>query len=100
MTKGSRNDTVIYENFGEYWKKMEQLLSVEAISTMAEVESAPFKPGVSKLGTDKIKYLNIDVLHEDSAIPSFGFCNPKLTSVHCHSNICVETIRHVGTRSK
>lgn len=47
---------------------MEQLLSVEANSTMAEVESAAFKPGVSKSGTDLIKYLNIDVMYEDSVI--------------------------------
>lgn len=48
---------------------MEQLLSVEASNIMAEVESAPFKPDVSKLGTDQIKDLNIDVLYEDTVIP-------------------------------
>lgn len=41
MTKGSRNFTAIQEKFGDYWSKMEQLLSVEANSTMAEAESAP-----------------------------------------------------------
>lgn len=48
---------------------MEQLLSVEASSTKAEVESAPFERDVSKLGTDQIKYLTIDVLCEDIVIP-------------------------------
>lgn len=43
--------------------------SLDASSTMAEVESVLFKPDVSKLGTDQIKYLNIDVLYEDTIIP-------------------------------
>ena len=37
--------------------------SLEADSIIPEVESAPFKPDVSKLGTDPIKDLNIDVLY-------------------------------------
>lgn len=47
---------------------MEQLLSVEASSIIPEVESAPFKPDVSKLGTDLTKDLNIDALYCDTVM--------------------------------
>lgn len=47
---------------------MEQLFCVEADSIIPEVESALFRPDVSKLGTNPIKYLNIDVLCLDTVM--------------------------------